>query len=88
MNHKTIAADIADALTADPSLWCQGAFGRGPACCLLQHVIALCDDDGFVIDEFRNSLSEIVGVGSITYWNDWPGRTVEQVIDACRRIAA
>lgn len=39
-------------------------------------------------DMARAALGEYVGTDGVTVWNDAPGRTVEQVIDAMRATAA
>lgn len=40
------------------------------------------------IFDLRRQIADLIGCYKLTQWNDEPGRTVEQVIEACERGAA
>lgn len=96
---KEIAADIARELREHPERWTQGRDARdsrgagvdysdpSAVCwCLAGHVDRRGDVNAYVA--FRVLLRRFIG-NSVTpvSWNDTKGRTVDEVIELCERIA-
>lgn len=82
---RVIAREIAQKLRAWPENWCQGAYtASNGARCLAGHLWPYFDGavDSAVYDVFQNACGMMV-----SDWNDMPGRTVEEVIEVCERIA-
>jgi len=86
---RDAAADIAKTLRENPKMWLNNAdgdvLGRGP-CCLLFHLARReIAQNGSEYDTF----CDLSGIprGHMGEWNDTPGRTVEEVITACEKVA-
>jgi len=97
---KTIAADIARELRANPEAWTKGCYARGSSneqveahsslaqkWCLAGHIMKRCPEKYWPISQrFR----EAIGLDKDTYlsmWNDGKERTVDEVIAACEKVA-
>ncbi len=102
MNVREIAKSIAEELRANPSLWTQHWYARtisGASTpptspdfhsgCLIGNARRICADDDQSVCAFRRACAEIVGhPESPAQWNDAPGRSVEEVIALCEKVAA
>jgi hypothetical protein len=102
MNVKSIATAIANDLEANPSRWTQGAMARnaqGQSCgrqsatclCLLGHIWNQCDpnlegEHAVLENEVERAFQR--EVGSIARYNDADDRTVSEIIQLCRNVAA
>lgn len=92
---QALAADILKELEAHPKRWCQFRFNddQNPEkpCCLIGHVwkrVQSTQDP--VFNQTYNALREAVGFseeGSLMFWNDFPGRTLNDVLNALRKVA-
>jgi hypothetical protein len=96
---KAIAADIAGELREHPEQWTQNDYAKGAlgigtdacgpqACtwCLLGHLHRRTG--GRWSDSlFSQRLGPYVAYLEISTWNDWPQRTVADVIALCERVA-
>lgn len=92
---QEIAEDIARELRANPNAWYRGAFSNLGNCdgswndpeatawCLSGHLKKRGDTR---LSRFYDAFSRYAG-GSICQWNDEPGRTVDEVIALCDRVA-
>jgi hypothetical protein len=93
---RAIARSIADELRARPDHWMRGAMWRkdgsdrivtekeADVLCLMGHIFKRCGDrkSAPVVELFERHLSR-----PIADWNDARGRTVEQVVALCERVA-
>jgi len=104
LNPKAIAADIARELRDDPKRWTQGVLSRSArgeslmhvtdctrspraACwCLIGHIIRRTGSgrDYPVTSKFR----AVLGTDELAMWNDKAGRSAQDIIDACDKVAA
>jgi hypothetical protein len=89
---STQTADVLDAARdlIDHDGWRQGIKTKKPGRCALV-AIATADLDSGGQTRFidaAEALSAVIGVGSVTEWNDTPGRRVSEVLDAFRAAAA
>lgn len=102
MNVREIAKSIADELMEHPGHWVQGYGDEedvGPCGCIMNlinrqthkssGVYAAYDLRQHFIDAIpKSSLVLIGGSPSLSLWNDAKGRTVQDVIEVCDRVAA
>jgi hypothetical protein len=101
--YKRIAADIAAQLIAHPEQWTQGSMYRDAAgnssldcheseavCfCLWAHINKRVNGAAMLVAGHETRLFRAaLGVPSLSEFNDAPGRTVEQIIEACKRVAS
>lgn len=101
MNIKQIAQSIADELRVHPERWTQGHRAlneNGERCsipeasclCLMGHIELRASDAFYFDSSIENaflSFRRIAGLRSIAEHNDTPGRTVQDIIDLCERVA-
>lgn len=69
--------------------WVQGSSNYGvmrKPCCALGAIIAVSGSDGGGFAA-RERLKAVLGIGSITVWNDQSGRTAREVVSALRKAA-
>jgi hypothetical protein len=84
---KTIAADIARELREHPEHWRQGLWKEGMAAgakCLGAHIEVRAGGPSMAMKlafGFNASNFELID------WNDAPGRTVDDVIELCEKVA-
>lgn len=83
----------ASALLTPPGNWCQDKAMRGAACCLLQALqsVPSANNGRAYMRAYRAVAYLTTGdssVGSIVTWNDAPGRTHAEVLDALDRAIA
>jgi hypothetical protein len=85
---QEIAADLASKLRAWPENWCQGTYiaDDGKARCLAGHLWSYFD--GSVPLDVFNTFARACETTYLSDWNDEAGRTVEDVIAICDRVAA
>lgn len=92
---KTIASDIADELRSNPKAWHRGGFSNSTgqfdvdapdatAWCLSGHM----KRRGVSLSGEEYHAFAIHCHGSVCAWNDVPGRTVDDVIALCEKVAA
>lgn len=90
---QEVATDIARELRSNPAAWHQGNFNNGSASyghlatawCLSGHL----RKRGHALGEsVYDAFLEHIGADYVVCeWNDTPGRTVEEVIALCDRVA-
>jgi|SRR5688572_29646239 len=93
--YRAIARSIADELREHPEFWTQGTYARnslgvitglhdGDAVCwcLKAHFIKR----GGYYGDFHDEVERITGKGPASF-NDDPGRTVQDIIDLCEKVA-
>lgn len=95
---REIAADIARELREHPERWTKGRDARdreGRAVCptdpsaVCWCLIGHCDrrSDAYAYVEFREIAKRFVEGRVLTFWNDHPSRTVDDVIELCDKVA-
>ena len=101
---RVLAANIARTLRHHPESWCQKYLSRGAQACLIGQIQrnlpavarAFAIENALELErEVRRAFCVAAGVRHrrtsidlLGLWNDAPGRTVEDVIELCDRVAS
>lgn len=89
---REVAADIARELRSNPAAWHQGWFSNSreglsspdaTSWCLSGHLLRR----GHQLSWPIYGVFEAAAGNRVCSWNDTPGRTVEEVIELCDRVA-
>lgn len=88
MTPQELLLKAADDFEQGISGWIQGENCNRLGYCLNGKLMECLWYDDEVFATASNTIRAVVGMPSISKWNDIPGRTVQEVIQVCREAAA